>query len=45
MGELNYIYVLGYGWSGSSVIVDLLKEYDCILVPDLEFRLIKERYV
>lgn len=44
MDNLNYIHVLGYGWSGSSAIIDLLKEYDCIFVPNLEFRLIKERY-
>ncbi|MGM9958616.1 MAG: sulfotransferase domain-containing protein [Erysipelotrichaceae bacterium] len=44
MGKINYIHVLGYGWTGSSAVIDLLKEYDNIFVPNLEFRLIKERY-
>ena len=44
MEKYKYIHVVGYGWSGSSAIIDLLKEYDNIYVPNLEFRLIKERY-
>lgn len=41
---MKYIYVLGYGWSGSSAVIDMLKEINGIVVPNLEFRLIKERY-
>lgn len=40
----NYILTAGYGWSGSSAIVDLLKEYDTIEEPNVEFRLIKDPY-
>ena len=38
----NYILAAGYGWSGSSVIVDLLKEYSGFADTDVEFRLIKD---
>ncbi|MBP5403016.1 MAG: hypothetical protein J6Y36_07655 [Treponema sp.] len=38
----SFILTAGYGWSGSSVIVDLLKEYDGIIDSDVEFRLIKD---
>lgn len=44
MNNQRYLYVVGYGWSGSSAVIDLLKEYDIFFVPNLEFRLIKERY-
>ena len=40
----DFILVAGYGWSGSSAVVDLLKEYDGIVEPDVEFRLIKDPY-
>ncbi len=39
-----YIPVLGYGWSGSSAVVDLLKEFSATWEPDVEFRLIKDPY-
>lgn len=39
---MEYILVLGYGWSGSSAVVDLLKEYDCTYQIPVEFRLIKD---
>lgn len=40
----NYVIVLGYGWSGSSAVVDLLNEYEGYYAPDVEFRLIKDPY-
>lgn len=40
----KYILVAGYGWSGSSAVVDLLKEYENVVEPDVEFRLIKDPY-
>lgn len=39
---MEYILVLGYGWSGSSAVVDLLKEYNCTYQIPVEFRLIKD---
>jgi len=39
---MNYILVAGYGWTGSSALVDLLKEYDGYYEADVEFRLIKD---
>ena len=39
---MNYILVAGYGWSGSSALVDMLKEYDNCYEADIEFRLIKD---
>lgn len=39
-----YILVLGYGWSGSSAVVDLLNEYDQTYQIPVEFRLIKDPY-
>ena len=44
MGEtkVEYVLVLGYGWSGSSAVVDLLREYDCTYQIPIEFRLIKD---
>ena len=41
---MNYIIVAGYGWSGSSALVDLFKEFENVIVPDVEFRLIKDPY-
>lgn len=38
------VLVLGYGWSGSSAVVDLLKEYNCTYTIPVEFRLIKDPY-
>lgn len=42
MKSINFILINGYGWSGSSAVVDLLKEYDTNYVPTKEFRLIKD---
>lgn len=42
--EIQYICVAGFGWSGSGVVVDLLKEYKRIKDPDVEFRLLKDPY-
>ena len=39
---MKYVLVLGYGWTGSSAVFDLLKEYDCSLPFPTEFRLIKD---
>ena len=39
-----FILVSGYCWSGSSAVVDLLKEYSCNIDPGIEFRLIKDPY-
>lgn len=45
MEEKNkFIIVSGYGWSGSSVVIDYLKEFENTFVPDIEFRLIKDPY-
>ena len=43
---MNYIFVNGYGWTGSSAIVDYLKEFRNIVVPaaEKEFRLVKDPY-
>lgn len=41
---MEYILVLGYGWSGSSAVVDLLKEYRNTKEVPIEFRLIKDPY-
>lgn len=42
--SMKYTLVLGYGWSGSSAVVDLLREYDATVVPDVEFRIVKDPY-
>lgn len=39
-----FVAVAGYGWSGSSAVVDLLKEYEGARVPDVEFRLVKDAH-
>lgn len=44
MMNKKYILVLGYGWSGSSAVVDLLKEYSGNIEADVEFRVIKDPY-
>ena len=41
---MKTVIVAGYGWSGSSALVDHLKEYKNIIEPDVEFRLIKDPY-
>ncbi len=42
--NIRYIAVAGFGWSGSGAVVDLLKEYEGIKDPDVEFRLLKDPY-
>lgn len=44
MKKINYIAVAGFGWSGSGAVVDLLKEYEGIKDPNVEFRLLKDPY-
>lgn len=39
---MKYVLVLGYGWSGSSAVIDLLTEYDKVDLVQTEFRLIKD---
>ena len=43
---MNYIFVNGYGCTGSSAVVDYLREFDCVKVPivEKEFRLITDPY-
>lgn len=38
----QYVCVLGYGWSGSSAVVDLLKEFEGNWDPEVEFRILKD---
>lgn len=40
----RFVIVAGYGWSGSSVVIDLLKEFENTFDPNIEFRLIKDPY-
>ncbi len=40
----KYSFIAGYGWSGSSALVDLLKEYSSTIVFDNEFRIIRDPY-
>lgn len=40
--EVQYVCVLGYGWSGSSAVVDLLKEFDGNWDPEAEFRILTD---
>ncbi|MBQ3450165.1 MAG: sulfotransferase domain-containing protein, partial [Synergistaceae bacterium] len=42
----NYAYILvaGYGWSGSSAVVDILHEFKSCYLPGIEFRIIKDPY-
>lgn len=44
MKDRNYILISGFGWSGSSAVVDLIREFDGFYVPDMEFRIIKDPY-
>ena len=39
---MEVVIVAGYGWSGSSAVIDLLKEYDRVSAPPAEFRLIRD---
>ena len=40
--DMQYICVIGYGWSGSSAVVDLMKEFSGNWDPEVEFRIIKD---
>lgn len=40
--DCQYVCVLGYGWSGSSAVVDLLKEFEENWDPEVEFRILKD---
>ena len=42
--KLNYILVNGYGWSGSSALIDFFREFNNTYVPNKEFRLIKDPF-
>ena len=44
MKDLDFFLVAGYGWSGSSAVVDLLSEYISTGELGTEFRLIKDPY-
>ncbi len=41
---MNFICVIGYGWSGSSAYVDLLKEFNGVGAFSGEFRIAKDPY-
>ena len=38
----RYILINGFGWSGSSALIDFMREFECTFVPHKEFRLIKD---
>ena len=40
----RYILVLGYGWSGSSVVSDFMKEFSVVWSPAEEFNIIRDPY-
>ncbi len=40
--SLKYVSVLGYGWTGSGVVVDLLREFDDYAGLNLEFSMVWE---
>ena len=42
--SVQYIGVVGYGWSGSSAVVDLLKEYEGNWVSEVEFRILTDSH-
>lgn len=42
--SIDYVLVVGYGWSGSSAVVDLLNEFDTCWQANVEFRVIKDPY-
>lgn len=43
---MNYVMVNGYGCTGSSAVVDYLREFECVRVPviEKEFRIISDPY-
>lgn len=41
---MKYLLILGYGWSGSSAVFDLLNEYENVDSIPIEFRIIKDPY-
>ena len=40
--QFTYILINGFGWSGSSALVDIMREIKGVYVPKKEFRLIKD---
>jgi hypothetical protein len=40
----SYVCISGYGWTGSSACIDLLKEFDGFCAPSGEFRILKDPY-
>jgi hypothetical protein len=42
--SIEYVAISGYGWSGSSALVDVLKEFKGFESLDYEFRMIKDPY-
>ena len=42
--DLNFISVIGYGWTGSSAYIDLLEEFSGVGVLPGEFRIAKDPY-
>ena len=42
MNNLKYILINGFGWSGSSALIDFMREFEGMFVPHKEFRLIKD---
>lgn len=42
--QINYICVVGYGWSGSSAVIDLLKEFEGVWDSEAEFRILKDAH-
>ena len=42
MKSYKFVLVNGFGWSGSSALVDFFREFDVCYVPQKEFRLIKD---
>jgi len=42
--KIKFIAVSGYGWSGSSAVVDLFRELENVKCVDTEFRLIRDPY-
>ncbi len=42
--DVQYICVVGYGWSGSSAVVDLLKEFEGNWDSEAEFRILTDSH-
>lgn len=40
--QKKYILINGFGWSGSSALIDFMREFEGTFVPHKEFRLIKD---